>query len=78
MSSWGCDETEENQDMEPWGWDEDQTDAQINFMGGVSYRINAMDTLRMVTASSAFGEPDYYRFGMTEGTHCAVARNGRK
>lgn len=32
-----------------------------NFMGGDSYVINPLDTLKMVTASSIFGEPAYYR-----------------
>lgn len=32
-----------------------------NFMGGDSYVINPLDTLKMVTASSIFGEPSYYR-----------------
>lgn len=35
----------------------------VNFMGGESYVINALDTLKMVTASSIFGEPSYYREG---------------
>lgn len=34
-----------------------------NFMGGNSYEVNALDTLKMVTASSIFGEPSYYRDG---------------
>ena len=34
-----------------------------NFMGGTSYEYNPLDTLRMVTASSIFGEPQYYRDG---------------
>ena len=34
-----------------------------NFMGGVSYEWNPIDTLKMVTASSIFGEPSYYRNG---------------
>ena len=34
-----------------------------NFMGGTSYEWNALDTLKMVTASSIFGEPAYYRDG---------------
>ena len=33
----------------------------VNFMGGQSYVINPLDTLKMVTASSIFGEPSYYR-----------------
>ena len=36
-----------------------------NFMGGTSYRINPLDTLKMVTASSIFGEPAYYRGSKT-------------
>jgi hypothetical protein len=32
-----------------------------NFMGGDSYKINPLDTLKMITASSIFGEPSYYR-----------------
>ena len=34
-----------------------------NFMGGVSYELNPIDTLKMVTSSSIFGEPQYYRSG---------------
>ena len=40
-----------------------KTGAEINYMGGISYRLNPMDTLRMVTASGIFGEPQYYRDG---------------
>lgn len=32
-----------------------------NFMNGDSYVINPLDTLKMITASSIFGEPAYYR-----------------
>ena len=35
----------------------------INFMGGISYELNPIDTLKMITASSIFGEPQYYRAG---------------
>lgn len=35
----------------------------VNFMDGESYRINPLDTLKMITASSIFGEPSYYRDG---------------
>lgn len=38
-------------------------DAVINYMGGISYNINPIDTLKMVTASSIFSEPQYYRKG---------------
>ncbi|MBR0308827.1 MAG: hypothetical protein IJH92_08040 [Mogibacterium sp.] len=41
----------------------EKTGAEVNFMGGTSYRINPLDTLKMVTASSIFGEPQYYRDG---------------
>lgn len=33
----------------------------VNYMGGDSYVINPLDTLKMITASSIFGEPAYYR-----------------
>lgn len=36
-----------------------------NFMGGTSYTLNPLDTLKMVSASSIFGEPQYYRDGST-------------
>ena len=34
-----------------------------NFMGGISYVLNPLETLKMVSASSIFGEPQYYRNG---------------
>ena len=37
--------------------------GETNFMGGISYRINPVDTLKMISASSIFGEPQYYRDG---------------
>lgn len=40
-----------------------KAETEANFMGGESYRINPLDTLKMVTASSIFGEPSYYRDG---------------
>lgn len=43
--------------------------GERNFMDGISYRINPVDTLKMVSASSIFGEPQYYRDG-----HHAPAR----
>lgn len=39
------------------------TNAVTNYMGGVSYEVNPLDTLKMVSASSIFGEPQYYRHG---------------
>ena len=47
-----------------------------NFMGGYSYEVNPLDTLKMVTASSIFGEPQYYREGefgeinVKDGSYC--------
>ena len=39
-----------------------QSDKVVtNFMGGDSYTINPLDTLKMISASSIFGEPSYYR-----------------
>lgn len=37
--------------------------AVTNFMGGISYELNPLDTLKILTASSIFGEPQYYRDG---------------
>ena len=42
----------------------------INFMGGISYELNPLDTLKMISASSIFGEPQYYRdSGMKDGRY---------
>jgi len=38
----------------------------VNFMGGTSYTLNPIDTLRIIAASSIFGEPQYYRKGLDE------------
>jgi hypothetical protein len=35
-----------------------------NFMGGNSYELSPLATLRIVAASSIFGEPQYYRDGL--------------
>jgi hypothetical protein len=35
-----------------------------NFMGGNSFEVNPLDTLRIVAASAIFGEPQYYRDGI--------------
>ena len=37
--------------------------GERNFMNGISYTINPVDTLKMISASSVFGEPQYYRDG---------------
>ena len=46
----------------------------VNYMGGDSYTINPLDTLKLVAASSIFGEPAYYEKGMkgTYSVHSAV------
>lgn len=38
-------------------------DSKRNFMDGVSYTVNPLDTLKLISASSVFGEPQYYRDG---------------
>lgn len=40
--------------------------AVINYMGGISYEVNPLMTLKMVSTSSIFGEPQYYRDGEFE------------
>lgn len=37
-----------------------------NFIGSTCYQWNPLDTLKMITASSVFGEPAYYRDGEFE------------
>ena len=42
----------------------------VNFMGGISYELNPLDTLKMISASSIFGEPQYYRSsGFKDGSY---------
>lgn len=43
------------------------SEAVINFMGGTSYEVNPIDTLKMVAASSIFGEAQYYRSNVSDG-----------
>ncbi len=38
-----------------------------NFMGGDSYKLNPLDTLKMIAASSIFGEASYYRSNVRDG-----------
>lgn len=47
-----------------------------NFMGGDSFELNAIDTLKMVTASSIFGEPAYYRNGEFNESTCMRVQKG--
>lgn len=44
-------------------------EAVTNFMGVDSYVINPLDTMKMVTASSIFGEPQYYRSSKMSGKY---------
>ena len=37
--------------------------AVVNYMGGISYELSPVESLKMVTASSIFAEPAYYRDG---------------
>ena len=41
----------------------DIVSCERNFHGGISYRLSPLETLKMVSASSIFGEPQYYRNG---------------
>lgn len=43
------------------------SETVTNFMGGNSYVINPLDTLKIITASSIFGEASYYRSGSFNG-----------
>lgn len=45
----------------------------MNFMNGTSYKMDALLTLRMVAASSIFGEPSYYRKAKVSNTSHSVA-----
>lgn len=40
-----------------------------NFMNGDSYVINPLDTMKMITASSIYGEPAYYRESKSHGKY---------
>ena len=44
-----------------------RNETVMNFMGGDSYRINPLDTLKMIAASSIFGEASYYRNNVRDG-----------
>lgn len=51
-----------------------QDEVVTNFMGGDSYVLNPLMTLRMVAASSILGEPSYYRDGGLRGEEKAYAK----
>lgn len=38
-----------------------------NFMGGDSYKVNPLDTLKLIATSSIFGEASYYRTDVKDG-----------
>ena len=44
-------------------------EAVKNFMGGTSYKLNPLDTLKMIAASSIFGEASYYRTNVRDGMY---------
>ena len=54
-----------------------KSETVTNFMGGDSYVVDPLTTLRMVSSSSIFGEPSYYRdssMGGRSGVSSTVAR----
>ncbi len=47
-----------------------QPDSMVkNFMGGTSYKLDPIETLRMIAASSIFGEPSYYRSNVKDSVY---------
>ena len=49
------------------------TETVTNFMGGTNYKLNPLDTLKMIAASSIFGEPSYYRSNVKDyGYHISI------
>lgn len=40
-----------------------KANAVINYMGGISYELSPIESLKIVTTSSIFAEPAYYRDG---------------
>lgn len=50
----------------------------VNYMGGVSYELNPLETLKMISASSIFGEPQYYRESGVKDSNCNDASDGVK
>ena len=49
------------------------SETVTNFMGGDSYVVNPLDTLKMISASSIFGEPQYYVDGKFAKKTCKVS-----
>lgn len=50
------------------------TETVTNFMGGTNYKLNPLDTLKMIAASSIFGEPSYYRTNVADCKYCISIR----
>ncbi len=50
-----------------------RNETVTNFMGGDSYQINPLDTLKMIAASSIFGEASYYRSNVRDGRYRFLA-----
>ena len=46
-----------------------KTNVVTNFMNGESFEVDPLTTLKMVCASSIFGEPQYYRKGLGSSSH---------
>ena len=52
---------------EEFARDVEEETREENFMGGISYEMmNPLDTLKLISAGSIFGEPMYYREGDNE------------
>ena len=43
---------------------ESAPDKVVNFMGGTSYKLTPLNTLKIIAASAIFGEPQYYKGGI--------------
>jgi len=52
---------------------EESLGATTNFMNGISYKLNPIQTLQLVAASSIFGEAQYYR---SSGFYCSSSSGG--
>ncbi|MFA6842992.1 MAG: hypothetical protein WCR33_01170 [Bacilli bacterium] len=50
----------------------DKRKPVVNFMGGISYDLNPIDTLKMISASSILGEPQYYRKDGLKDIDCSI------
>lgn len=55
-----------------------KSETVTNFMGGDSYKVNPLMRLKLVTSSSIFGEPSYYRDSMPHAKDRYVGRLGSR